>query len=210
MKLPFGLDLAEGARLRRRAVSSIARRREAARDPALEELPRGLHPARRRTLHGDGAGLGISRAGQRRPHAGHGGDQLAHDARALRRARWVPARRRTAAGSVAGPAALHRRVRGACRSSRGSCHDDGSSRRRARPGSTSASCTCSRRSRSARCSCTLVLLFSFKGDVILENPLTIVWIAVPLTLQTLLIFGARLRPVARCSGFATPTQRRRP
>jgi ACR3 family arsenite transporter len=36
---------------------------------------------------------------------------------------------------------------------------------------------------------TLVLLFSFKGDVILANPLTIVWIAVPLTLQTLLIFG---------------------
>ncbi len=36
---------------------------------------------------------------------------------------------------------------------------------------------------------TLVLLFSFKGDVILENPLTIVWIAVPLVIQTLLIFG---------------------
>lgn len=36
---------------------------------------------------------------------------------------------------------------------------------------------------------TLVLLFSFKGDVILANPLTILWIAVPLTIQTLLIFG---------------------
>ena len=36
---------------------------------------------------------------------------------------------------------------------------------------------------------TLVLLFSFKGAVILENPLTIVWIAIPLTLQTLLIFA---------------------
>jgi len=36
---------------------------------------------------------------------------------------------------------------------------------------------------------TLVLLFSFKGDEILENPLTILWIAVPLTVQTLLIFG---------------------
>jgi arsenite transporter len=36
---------------------------------------------------------------------------------------------------------------------------------------------------------TLVLLFSFKGEVILENPLTIVWIAVPLIVQTLLIFG---------------------
>jgi ACR3 family arsenite transporter len=35
---------------------------------------------------------------------------------------------------------------------------------------------------------TLVLLFSFKGEVILENPLTIVWIAVPLFLQTVLIF----------------------
>ena len=35
---------------------------------------------------------------------------------------------------------------------------------------------------------TLVLLFSFKGEVILSNPLTIVWIAVPLLLQTVLIF----------------------
>jgi len=36
---------------------------------------------------------------------------------------------------------------------------------------------------------TLVLLFSFKGDVILSNPLTIVWIAVPLFIQTMLIFS---------------------
>ena len=36
---------------------------------------------------------------------------------------------------------------------------------------------------------TLVLLFSFKGEMILSNPLTIVWIAIPLLLQTLLIFG---------------------
>ena len=36
---------------------------------------------------------------------------------------------------------------------------------------------------------TLVLLFSFKGETILANPLTILWIAVPLTLQTLLIFA---------------------
>ena len=35
---------------------------------------------------------------------------------------------------------------------------------------------------------TLVLLFSFKGDVILANPLTILWIAVPLFVQTNLIF----------------------
>ncbi len=36
---------------------------------------------------------------------------------------------------------------------------------------------------------TLVLLFSFKGAVILANPLTILWIAVPLFIQTNLIFG---------------------
>jgi ACR3 family arsenite transporter len=36
---------------------------------------------------------------------------------------------------------------------------------------------------------TLVLLFSFKGEVIVANPLTIVWIAIPLFLQTVLIFG---------------------
>jgi ACR3 family arsenite transporter len=35
---------------------------------------------------------------------------------------------------------------------------------------------------------TLVLLFSFKGEVILSNPLTILWIAIPLFLQTVLIF----------------------
>ena len=35
---------------------------------------------------------------------------------------------------------------------------------------------------------TLVLLFSFKGEVILANPLTILWIAIPLFLQTMLIF----------------------
>ena len=36
---------------------------------------------------------------------------------------------------------------------------------------------------------TLVLLFSFKGEVILAHPLTILWIAIPLFLQTMLIFG---------------------
>jgi ACR3 family arsenite transporter len=36
---------------------------------------------------------------------------------------------------------------------------------------------------------TLVLLFSFKGEVIVANPLTILWIAVPLFLQTVLIFA---------------------
>lgn len=35
---------------------------------------------------------------------------------------------------------------------------------------------------------TLVLLFSFKGEVILANPLTIFWIAIPLFIQTVLIF----------------------
>jgi ACR3 family arsenite transporter len=36
---------------------------------------------------------------------------------------------------------------------------------------------------------TLVLLFSFKGEIIISNPLTIVWIAIPLFIQTLLIFA---------------------
>jgi ACR3 family arsenite transporter len=35
---------------------------------------------------------------------------------------------------------------------------------------------------------TLVLLFSFKGEVIISNPLTILWIAIPLFMQTMLIF----------------------
>jgi ACR3 family arsenite transporter len=35
---------------------------------------------------------------------------------------------------------------------------------------------------------TLVLLFSFKDEVIISNPLTILWIAIPLFIQTMLIF----------------------
>ncbi len=35
---------------------------------------------------------------------------------------------------------------------------------------------------------TLVLLFSFKGEVIVGNPLTILWIAIPLFIQTMAIF----------------------
>lgn len=36
---------------------------------------------------------------------------------------------------------------------------------------------------------TLILLFSLKGEVIAGNPLTILWIAIPLFLQTILIFA---------------------
>jgi ACR3 family arsenite transporter len=36
---------------------------------------------------------------------------------------------------------------------------------------------------------TLVLLFSFKGETILNKPLTILWIAIPLFIQTMLIFA---------------------
>jgi ACR3 family arsenite transporter len=36
---------------------------------------------------------------------------------------------------------------------------------------------------------TLVLLFSFKGEIITDNPLTILWIAVPLFIQTVFIFS---------------------
>ena len=35
---------------------------------------------------------------------------------------------------------------------------------------------------------TLILLFSFKGDIIVSNPLTILWISIPLFIQTIFIF----------------------
>ncbi|MBN2281727.1 MAG: ACR3 family arsenite efflux transporter [Candidatus Marinimicrobia bacterium] len=35
---------------------------------------------------------------------------------------------------------------------------------------------------------TLILLFSFKGEVIMSNPLTILWISIPLFIQTVIIF----------------------
>jgi arsenite transporter len=47
---------------------------------------------------------------------------------------------------------------------------------------------------------TLVLLFSFKGEVILGNPLTILWIAIPLFVQTCLIFAVTYG-LARALGF---------
>jgi len=55
---------------------------------------------------------------------------------------------------------------------------------------------------------TLVLLFSFKGDVIVSNPLTILWIAIPLFIQTNLIFwlGYVLsRPLKLSYGDAAPS-----
>jgi len=55
---------------------------------------------------------------------------------------------------------------------------------------------------------TLVLLFSFKGEVILDNPLTILWIAIPLFIQTVFIFavGYVLSRVLRLRyGDAAPT-----
>lgn len=36
---------------------------------------------------------------------------------------------------------------------------------------------------------TLILLFSFKGEVIINNPLTILWLAIPILVQTLFIFA---------------------
>ncbi len=48
---------------------------------------------------------------------------------------------------------------------------------------------------------TLVLLFSFKGEVILANPLTILWIAIPLTIQTLVIFALTYL-IAKLWGFS--------
>jgi ACR3 family arsenite transporter len=47
---------------------------------------------------------------------------------------------------------------------------------------------------------TLVLLFSLKGDTIVANPLTILWIAIPLLVQTVLIFGITYA-LAKALGF---------
>jgi len=55
---------------------------------------------------------------------------------------------------------------------------------------------------------TLVLLFSLKGETISGNPLTILWIAIPLTVQTLVIFAlgyALSRFIGLTYGNAAPT-----
>jgi ACR3 family arsenite transporter len=44
---------------------------------------------------------------------------------------------------------------------------------------------------------TLVLLFSFKGDVIIENPLTILWISIVLIIQIIIIFSFSYLGVSR-------------
>jgi len=44
---------------------------------------------------------------------------------------------------------------------------------------------------------TLVLLFSFKGDIIMKNPLTILWISIPLFIQTIFIFSLGYFVLAR-------------
>ncbi len=44
---------------------------------------------------------------------------------------------------------------------------------------------------------TLVLLFSFKGEIIMRYPLTILWIAIPLFVQTIIIFGVTYFILAR-------------
>ena len=48
---------------------------------------------------------------------------------------------------------------------------------------------------------TLILLFSLKGEIIVSNPLTILWIAVPLFIQTLFIFGLSYA-LAKFFGFS--------
>ena len=57
---------------------------------------------------------------------------------------------------------------------------------------------------------TLVLLFSFKGEVILANPLTILWIAIPLFLQTMLIFGLGYGLATAAEAVLRATPRRPP
>ncbi len=44
---------------------------------------------------------------------------------------------------------------------------------------------------------TLVLLFSFKGGIIVNNPLTILWISIPLFVQTIFIFSLSYFLLAR-------------
>lgn len=44
---------------------------------------------------------------------------------------------------------------------------------------------------------TLVLLFSFKGEIIINNPLTIFWISIPLFIQTIFIFSLGYFVIAR-------------
>ncbi|MBS1258470.1 MAG: Arsenical-resistance protein Acr3 [Candidatus Scalindua arabica] len=44
---------------------------------------------------------------------------------------------------------------------------------------------------------TLILLFSFKGEIITRNPLTILWISIPLFIQTIFIFALGYFVLAR-------------
>jgi len=90
-----------------RGAGCSGRWRQDARSTALAKLSCRLHPARDRTVYRDGARLGVSLEGQRRPHAGHGCDQLADDVAAVRISRRIPVGSRPAAGALAGVVAIH-------------------------------------------------------------------------------------------------------
>ncbi len=122
-----------------------AGRGEDAGGAAVAQLPRRLHPAGHRPLHGHGAGLGLSGPGQRRPHPGDGGHQLAGHALSLRPAGRLPARRGPAAGALAGAAAVHRHLRRPAPGGRVSLAQVADRPQRARPGSTRSFCTFSPR-----------------------------------------------------------------
>jgi ACR3 family arsenite transporter len=152
VKMPFGLDLPLGAGYGAGRVIEVE-------GVKMLEVPlwRSYHSPRDRSLYRHGPGLGLPGPGQRWPHPGDGGHQLAHDAGALRRPGWLPARGGTPPGALAGAPALDRDLR--------------------RP-------PAGRR----------VLLAKVdhrqEGRNVVQGalPLTILWIAIPLFLQTMLIF----------------------
>jgi len=49
---------------------------------------------------------------------------------------------------------------------------------------------------------TLVLLFSFKGEIIIKNPFTIFWISIPLFIQTIVIFCLGYFVLSRLLGLS--------
>ena len=151
-----------------------AGRLESAGSSSVAELPRRLYPSRYRPVHGDGFSLGVFSQRKRWAYTRDGRDKFTDNALSL----W--AARRISVLSISIYVALP--LVAGYFSRRWIIAVKGEQWFRERflhfltPVTIIALLI------------TLVLLFSFKGEVILSNPLTILWIAIPLFIQTNVIF----------------------
>ena len=188
VKLPLGTDMQIGANYGAGEVV-IHNVRKNAPDTALAQLSCRMYSARYRPLYSYGTGLGTSCPRKRRAHTGYGRDQFASDALALRNPGRIPAGGRPTPCALAGVVAFRSDICSFAAGHRLFYPKIGLLATRGRQWFQEKFLHILTPITIVALLATLVLLFSFKGEIILSNPLTILWIAVPLFLQTVFIFA---------------------